>query len=302
MDLRDFFRNQKVIETALTLAQTLPRPLGYGLATIGANTIARRKPAMYWRARANMAHVLGPDIDETTLHETTRKMFINAGKYYYDHYRAVRRSSKSIRRMVAVPQAFLDTVAKAQAEGRGVLLIGTHISNFDLGAMAVAAYGMRIQALSLADPPPGFKLLNQLRIEAGFEVTPIAPDTLRQAIHRLKEGGIVATAIDWPQDDDDHLTNVFGKPARVPLGPARLAMMTGAATIMLRFFSNPKTGYGMEHTEPMDMAETGNRKEDVQANTRRMVKILEEYILKAPEQWMMFHPFWASEPDDQPKS
>jgi lauroyl/myristoyl acyltransferase len=44
------------------------------------------------------------------------------------------------------------------------------------------------------------------------------------------------------------------------------------------------------------MIRTGDRRQDVLTNTRRLAVIQEEKIRAHPEQWLMFHPFWPELP------
>ena len=98
---------------------------------------------------------------------------------------------KQVEQAVDIPEEYLNHIREAVNRGQGVLLVGTHTGNFDLGAMVVAVKGFKIQLLSLAAPPEGFKLMNEFRASVGYEVTPISPLTLRKAITRLKKGGVM---------------------------------------------------------------------------------------------------------------
>ncbi|HKJ27640.1 MAG TPA: hypothetical protein VJ965_08380, partial [Anaerolineales bacterium] len=171
------------------------------------------------------------------------------------------------------------------------------------GAMAVAAHGYEIQALSVANPSKGYKLQNRLRRDYGFFATPITPTSLRQAVRRLKGGGIIATGLDWPHPEEENLTEVFGRPAYVPLGTARLSLITDCVTIILAFYADPESdfGYGMYASAPMEVIRTGNREEEIALNTRRYMDFFEQVVSKHPEQWMMFRKFWADDDNGQVK-
>jgi lauroyl/myristoyl acyltransferase len=156
----------------------------------------------------------------------------------------------------------------------------------------VGSQGFPIQMLSLADPQAGFHILNYLRAKGGFEVTPITTESLRAAIRRLKNGGAVVTGMDRPMPEDRELIEFFGRLAYLPVGPARLALMSGATVILGNCYYDPNEGYIIEATEPIEMVRTGDRRQDVLTNTRRLATILEGYVRAHPEQWMMFHSVW----------
>jgi len=270
----------------------MPRRIGYGLAQIGANIIARRKPQVYWPVRGNLRQILGLEADEEALHRMVRQVFIHAGQTYYDFFRAIGRPPEVHAQMIRIPESMLTCIRSEMSRGRGVLLLGTHMSNFDLVLLAFGAYGFPVQVLTVSDPVPGFHVLNRLRARAGFEVTPITPESLRAAVRRLKGGGIVVTAGDRPIPEDRELISFFGRPAYLPLGPARLAMMSEATVLMGGCQYDPKQGYVLEVTGPIELVRTGNWRKDVLDNTTKLTSVLERYVRAHPEQWMMFYPLW----------
>jgi lauroyl/myristoyl acyltransferase len=297
MRLQDITSSKPATQLTLFLAQHAPPWIGYGLARAAANFVARQKPEMYWTVRANLRQVLGPGVDDAELHERTRQVFFHAGQTYYDFFRAVGQPPEVLARAVRIPEAVVELMRSEMARGQGVLLLGIHTSNFDLAILAVGAHGLPIQALSLANPGAGFRVLNRLRASGGFELTPITPESLRAAIRRLRDGGIVATGADRPIPQDRELIEFFGRPAYLPVGPTRLALMTGATVLLGACSYDPVAGYRLEYTGPVEMVHTGDRRQDILVNARRIATIVEGYVRARPEQWMMFHPFWP-EPEE----
>ncbi|MFQ5811974.1 MAG: lysophospholipid acyltransferase family protein [Anaerolineae bacterium] len=265
--------------------------------------------------RANLRQILGPEADDARLHRMTRQVFFHAGQTYYDFFHAIGQPKEVIAEAVRIPDEIVAFVRSETARGRGVLMLATHMSNFDLLGLSMGTRDLPIQMLSLADPQAGFHLLNYLRAKAGFEVTPITPQSLRAAIRRLKSGGIVLTGVDRPilrQAQDtvpadrelglssrrriETLVEFFGRPAYLPVGPVRLALMTGALVIMASCYYEPDKGYALEVTEPLEMIRTGDRRRDILTNVRWLADILEQHVRARPEQWMMFHHFWPELP------
>ena len=296
MRFQDFISSKPVTRLGIVLGRHMPRRVGYGLARIAAGVIARRKPEVYWTVRANLRQILGPEADDVTLHQMTRQVFFHAGQTYYDFFHAIGQPKEVVAGAVRIPDEFVPFLRSEMARGQGVLMLASHMSNFDLLALSLGARDLPIQMLSLADPQAGFHLLNYLRATGGFEVTPITPQSLRAAIRRLKSGGIVLTGVDRPIPEDRELVEFFGRPAYLPVGPARLALMTGALVIMASCYYEPDEGYGLEITEPLEMIRTGDRRRDIMTNVRRVADILEQHVRARPEQWMMFHPVWPELP------
>jgi len=293
MRLQDFFSSPVVTQVGIRLAQVMPRWMGYGLARFAAALIARAQPELYHVVQANLRQILGPDVASHVLVAKTQAVFTHAGQTYYDFFHAVDYDAAAIAREIVVPPDTLAIIRTELAQGHGCLLLGAHMSNFDLGILALGTHGLPIQALSLANPNEGFVVLNRLRAKWGLEITPITPQSLRQAIRRLKEGGVVMTAFDRPIPDDRHLIPFFGRPAYFALGPARLAVMTGVKVFMGCCHYVVGQGYIL-HAQPIEMVHTGNRQGDIEINACRMANVLEGYVRQHPEQWMMFHPFWPN--------
>jgi KDO2-lipid IV(A) lauroyltransferase len=296
MRFQDFISSKPMTQLGIALGRHMPPRVGYGLVRIAAGVIARRKPEVYWTVRANLRQILGPEADDATLHRMTRQVFFHAGQTYYDFFHAIGQPKEVLAEAVPIPDEILAFARSETARGQGVLVLVAHMSNFDLLGLSMGARDLPIQMLSLADPQAGFHLLNYLRATAGFEVTPITPQSLRAAIRRLKSGGIVLTGVDRPIPEDRELVEFFGRPAYLPVGPVRLALMTGALVIMASCYYEPDKGYGLEVTEPLEMVRTGDRRRDLMTNVRRVVDILEQHVRARPEQWMMFHPFWPELP------
>jgi len=297
MRLQDVTSSKLVTQLGLFISQRMPRLVGYGLARIVAGGIARRKPEIYWTVRANLRQIVGPEVGDGTLHEMARRVFFHAGQTYYDFFHAVCQPPEVLVEAVRGSGSVVEQMKSEMARGQGVLLLGIHVSNFDLAALSIGAHGLPIQMLSLADPQAGFHILNRLRATGGFEVTPITPGSLRAAVRRLKSGGVVVTGADRPIPQDRELIEFFGRPAYLPTGPVRLALMTGATVLMGGCRYDSDEGYVLEVTGPIEMVRTGDRRRDILTNTRRLVVVVEEYVRAHPDQWMMFHPFWPESPD-----
>ncbi len=294
MHVQEFISSGPVTRVGLLLGRHLPRRTGYGLARCAADVIVRRQPKVYHTVRANLRHILGPRVDGDVLHHMARQVFFHAGKTYYDFFHALGQPPEVLARAVRVPSSLLERIEWEMISGRGTLLLITHMSNFDLAGLAVGAHGLPIQVLSLANPGAGFRVLNRLRAMQGFEITPITPQSLRAAIRRLKSGGVVVTGVDRPVPQDQALIEFFGQPAYLPLGPARMALRSGATVVVGSCRCDPDMGYDLEFVGPLEVVRTGDRRRDILDNTRRWAAIVETYVRAHPEQWMMFHPLWPN--------
>jgi KDO2-lipid IV(A) lauroyltransferase len=280
------------VRLGLLIGQYLPPRVGYAVARFIAGTIVRFKTGSYRTVLDNLRHVVGPQVEEETLHKMAHKVLVHAGRAYYDFYRAANWSPEQVVQAVRVPEAYIDLMRAQASRGRGTLLLGLHMSNFDLAMVAIGSRGIPTQVLSLADPGEGFRFQDRLRSTAGIEVTQISPGSLRLAVQRLQSGWIVITGIDRPVPGERQTVEFFGRASSLSTGPVRMALMSRANVLVASCHQDPHKGYVVDFTGPVEMARSGDRKQDVQINARRVAAILEDHVRAHPEQWLMFHPVW----------
>lgn len=291
-----FISSRIVTGTGMFLSKHLPPFIGHGIAGLIAGLINWLKPDFYWILHANLRQVVGPEVDEKTLHQTVRQVFRNNARNDYDLWHLVARGPEAIRAAVHIPPDAWTHVEQAQQRDKGVIIVGTHTGNFDLSILALAAHGQEVQILGLAAPPAGgFDLMDQLRGRTGAHLTPISPQTLREAISRLRAGGIVLTGVDRPVGSIEQLIEFFGRPAPLPTGHVRLALKTDAVILIAGPYHDPQIGNVVHLSPPLEMIRTGDRNEDLRVNLRRVTGWLEEFIRTRPEQWAMFIPVWPRE-------
>lgn len=295
MDLQEFLKQRWVIIAVLGIVKVLPPKLGYLIIDLIALRISKQKPRVYHQLRENLAHIPGTDSPPGNLDKLASQAFRNAGRFYFDFYRLVQRPIEHSRRQVHIPDEVYEKIIRAQQSGRGVLIAGIHTGNFDLGMVALSADRLKITALSTANPNEAYRVQNNLRSKSGLVLEPISPASLKKAIRSLKNNGIIGTGLDWPHPEEPCRTNVFGKPAFIPLGTARLALMSNAVTFIVSFYAQPDGKDSVTISEPIEVIRTGNREEDLAKTTELYVKVFEQYVQRYPEQWMMFHKFWADE-------
>ncbi|HUV94676.1 MAG TPA: hypothetical protein VMX14_07610 [Anaerolineae bacterium] len=280
---------------AIVLARILPRRLGYWVARKVSKRMSQRRSQMFRTLRANLAHVVGSAIGDGDLDALAESALYHAGCTYVDMFRATVDDYRSGCVQVRVDPKEWALARQATLDERGTVVVGAHMSNFDLAAQWLAARGIEMQALSLTRPSSGTRVINWLRRRRGIVVTPIDVRSLRMALTRLRRGGVVLTGVDRPVSEDDEPILFFGAPARLPVGHVRLAMQTGSRVLVACCVQEPDGQYGVRFSAPLEMERTGDRVKDIGHNCRRVLAILEEMIRQAPDQWLMFAPVWPED-------
>lgn len=293
MNLQSVVSSPSVMRLAMFLSRNLSPRWGDRIARATASLVCRLKPAVHRIVQVNLRQALGADVNEAALHDITRQVFKTSVRSYYDLYRAIQLPPEEMVASVEIPEESMAVARSMWDREGGTVMVVPHLGNFDLGAPALVPHAPELHAVSLADPPPGFQLANEMRRSVGFAVTPMGPTALRQAIRVLKRGGVVGIGGDRPVSDLDEPIPFFGRPARVPSGHVRLALKTGAAIVMGCCYFSPESSSYVLYLEPaMELVRTGDRDEEIRLNMRRVLDRLEAIILRWPGQWLMFVPVW----------
>jgi lauroyl/myristoyl acyltransferase len=286
------------------LGKYLPPRGGKSITALITRLMVTFKSDVYWNVRANLRHVLGPETSERELHQTAYRLISNANRGYYELFHNVGRGRTNVEdfyppmRMTAQAKAYLD---QGLASGRGLFILGAHMSNFDLAFIGLTQYlPMPMQALSLAEPPAGFEFFNRLREKGNVIITPISPRSLRDAMARLRAGGIVVTGVDRPIKEGNEPVEFFGATAYLPTGYIRIPLRTDCLVMTIAIHYEPDSDggvYSVIANPPMEMERTGDPEADVAHNLRRVLAEIEGMIRRYPDQWQMFIPVWPETPE-----
>jgi KDO2-lipid IV(A) lauroyltransferase len=278
----------------MALGRWLPTSAGHVLARTVTAVLARRKHTSLYRImRANQAGVLGPDATPEQLDAATRAVLGHAGMTAFDLMHVMAQGEEAVLRAVDFGPGFWALADSVRGSGRGVLVCGCHLSNFNLAFLGFALKGFPVQVLSAAMPAAGFGLMAEMRNRGVIEETPISAVALRKAIARMRAGGAAAIGVDWPIGAGaGEPVPFFGRPAHLATGYVRMALSANALILPMACRWSPERGYYAMIQPPFDLEATGDREADVQHNTRRILAIMEHWIAETPEQWLMYHPVW----------
>jgi lauroyl/myristoyl acyltransferase len=278
----------------MALGRWLPTPAGHAFARTVTGVLARRRDTSLYRTmRANQAGVLGPDATAEQLDAATVAVLRHAGMTAFDLMHIMAQGEEAVLRAVDFSADFWANVEALKSSGRGVLICGCHLSNFNLAFLGFALKGFPTQVLSAAMPAAGFGLMAEMRNRGVLEETPISAGALRKAIARMRAGGACAIGVDWPVGaEGGESVSFFGRPARLATGYIRMALSANAVILPLACRWSPARGYYTITQPPLTLEVTGDREADVQVNARRILAVMENWIAETPEQWLMYHRVW----------
>ena len=305
-EARSLFQRLGPTRLMFYLGKYLPAPLA-GVVVGGiTQALLTAKPANYHGVLDNLTHVytamrssgagVGPAAVEHEVIEAVRRLFYYSTLSYYHLFRNLGRgvAPDAFHPPVEIRPEVRGYVQEAVATGRGLFVLGSHMSAFDLCGIAFSHWAPSPpQALSLADPPPGFEFVNSLRARGRGTITPISPETLRLAMQYLRDGGIVLTGVDRPIPDGNEPVTFFGQTAYLPTGYIRIPLKTDCLVMTMAFRYDGER-YHLMANPAMEMERTGDRERDVRLNVQRVLAQIEGFVRMAPDQWMVFTPVWSS--------
>lgn len=273
------------------LGRVFPRRVGYGFA--------RRFADLYLvfdrRGREAVIHNLqqihqhnGTVLSPRALRALARENFLNFAKYLVDFFHFLHLSQERTDRLInygLVPQVLDELLAK----GKGVITLSAHLGNWELGAAAVSQRGYQINGVALWQPDPKLNELYQsYRAKRGIRPIPFGR-AARECIATLRRGEIVAVLGDRDYTGGRQTVNFFGRPARLPDGPAKLALTTGAPILPVFMVRTQNDTYAYVLGEPI----WADRHRDSVADVmERIAAALEKVISAHSEQWYLFHDLW----------
>ena len=290
MTLASLSSGRLAMPVAMALARWVPEGPLQLLADALADRFAGESSPAVSAVRANQAVVRGISKDDPEIDRAVRAVFRSAGRGHVALFRAVARGREALMRGCDVAPELIERIAIARDSGRGLVLVGPHVSAFDFFLLTIAARGFPMQALSPANPTATYRLQNDLRTKFGAETTPASRDSVKLAIHRLLNGGIMGTGMDRPAPQAEWI-EFFGRNAYLPIGFAKLAIRTNSYVLPGVVIPD---GPGHYRAMALDLMEPPTEHTAAAAHglAREVLRLMEPIIRTYADDWLMFHPVW----------
>jgi len=239
----------------------------------------------------NVKHATGLD-DEEAL-RVVRLVFRNLAKNYYDLFRLPCLSREEIEAKVKIEgwQHF----EKAFSQGKGVIVSSAHMGCPDIVVQWLANRDIPvIIPVERLEPEPLFRYICNLRMSKGIRLLPVDGPLLELA-RALRRGEVVGVTADRDITDSGVIVPFFGAPARLPDGPVRLAYSTGAPLVMAFNIRLPDNNFLAWVEPPIYITKSGDKEGAIQEGMRKVVSVMERYISKYPDQWVVSVPIWKAD-------
>lgn len=259
-----------------------------------ANQLARR-PGALAQLRLNLNQVTGNQLEPAALDELTRRAFASYLRYWHE---AFRMPSTPIPEIIERSQVSgTETIAAAQADGRGVVVALTHSGNWDAGAVWVRRGPLAMPLTAVAErlqPEKLYDRFRRYRESLGMQVVPLTGGAQPPAAvlkSHLRAGHMVVLPADRNLAGGGIDVTFCGRRATLPSGPALLATQTDALLLTLELYFTPR-GWGLKFHPPIEVPAEGRLRDRVITATEQIADEFSGFIAQSPSDWHMMQPVW----------
>jgi KDO2-lipid IV(A) lauroyltransferase len=176
-------------------------------------------------------------------------------------------------------------LAQAREAGRGVILVSSHMGNWELGAAWIAARGFPLHVLyfeQLSLVLDGY--LHRVRCRHGLHMVHQRRG-LREAIGALKKNEILGVVADQDGTRNGVFAEFFGVLVSIPRGAMRLAIQRQCPLVHTWNLRRPDGSYEQCFSPAYWPPQDGPEAEQLLA--RRILSDYETVIRENPEQWLL---------------
>jgi lauroyl/myristoyl acyltransferase len=300
VDPKAILNSQQSLTLVQRLSRLVPPAAGYRAGYLIADWVGTHRDWDRVKAvRCNQWMVRGRTLAGTALDQAVRETFRDIAHSVYDVYHYAN-DPESVDRLIEFSPAIQKIIAQSQASEGAKILLALHLGNFDLALQVLTQRGLRSMVFVVPPTEGGYRVQYRIRQSAGVDAYPIDMNALRQAITRLKEGGTVIAAADWPVPDSKHSPCFFGQPSAAPVHYVYLALKARVPVVFLFMLRRTDGTYHFIVSEPILMQEYPDRQEGLVRNAEGVLRLAEEFLRQTPEQWAMSHPVWPELMDQVP--
>ncbi|BDB43241.1 phosphatidylinositol mannoside acyltransferase [Mycobacterium kiyosense] len=259
----------------------------------GARYAARRGGPL--QLRKNLARVLG--VKPAAVPDSLmRESLASYARYWREAFRLPTMDLRALTERLDSCTGGQDNLNGALAQGRGVVLALPHSGNWDMNGVWLAqTYGTFATVAERLKPESLYRRFIDYREGLGFEVIPHSGGerpAFEVLAERLRDNQIVALMAERDLTRTGVEVDFFGEPTRMPAGPAKLAIATGAALLPSHcWFEGDSWACNMQ--TPLDTSSG-----DVRAITQALADEFARNIAAHPADWHMLQPQWLADLSD----
>lgn len=276
---------------AWRVVRWLPEKIAYRLFYKLGRMLSERKGKSVTRLRSNLGRVK-PQYTPLQMDSLMQASMRSYMRYWCDTFRFPDWSKERMTQTVEVHHEHL--LMDAIAAGTGVIVALPHAGNWDHAGAYFCSKGVKLATVAeRLKPELLFRKFVAHREAMGMEVLALDSRSIAILAKRLREGGLVALVADRDLSQTGVSVNFFGGIARMPAGPAVLAINTGAP-LLTAYVSYTPEGIHINF-ELVEVSQVGTQPERVQETVQRCANNFAKGIAEDPEDWHMLQRIWVDD-------
>ena len=273
----------------LKILVKLLRVLPHGWALCFGGIIGRILRLVLWKKtdRAEARCVASLGVGVTRAREIVRGSFVNLGMSAVEFVRFPLMKPE-VEEYIDFPAESQELLRSALSRGKGVILMTSHMANWELAAMRVIHAGFELHAVYTPQKNDGGveSMIADIRTRTIGMYIIDNHKGLREIFRVLKSGGIVVIMQDLDARKDGVITEFLGLPASTHDGIVKLRQKFGCAVVA--------THYTRDKDNPshhiVKMEEILSDREDF--SLRTCDEVIEGWIRERPELWLWLMDRW----------
>lgn len=277
------------------LVRALPDPVARALFDAGADIAARRGGGPH-QLRRNLARVVGV-APEHVPDDLIRRSMRSYARYWREAFRLPSMDLDATAAAIDSSIEGREHIEQALAAGRGVILALPHSGNWDMAGVWLAQhYGRLATVAERLKPESLYTRFIDYRESLGFEVLPLTGGErppFELLAERLRDNTFVCLMAERDLTRTGVTVEFFGELTRMPAGPAKLAIETGAPLHPAHIHYDGADCV----VEVFDALDSSSG--DVTVVTQALADRFAMNIATYPADWHMLQPQWLADLSDE---
>jgi lauroyl/myristoyl acyltransferase len=301
IEARNIINSPMGLNLAYMIGRYTPQSFGHRIAKFGADRISARKSwKMVRAARLNQWVAYGKNISSSALDDAVRLNFRATARSIFDLYHNINNPA-IFQKIIAVNTLAEQFLNRPEFAERGLVVAAIHMGSFDLIGQAAGVMGVKAMYLVLPTINAGYEKQLEMRREKGMNILPTSNHSIKLAIKYLREGGVVMTGIDRPENSLPYQPRFFGHPAHLPVHHVFMALKAQVPVLVAAVMFQPDGRYHFLFSDPIEMELESDRQMEIVHNAEKILLVAEDFIRRDPSQWAMTFPVWPDMLDKVPQ-
>lgn len=241
------------------------------------------------RLRSNLSRVF-PEMESAKLEDLLRRGVLSYMRYWMETFRSPDWSRERILSSVTVSNEHL--LLDPIKQKTGVVVSLPHAGNWDHAGSYFCIKGARLVTVAeVLKPRELFEKFLAYRQAIGMEVLPLDSRAFPTLMQRARDGKLIALVADRDLSSSGIDVEFFGGVARMPAGPAIVAIRTGIP-LVTAFVSYTDTGIHVDLREIL-IPSGADEAARVKATVQLCADNFADGIKNSPQDWHMMQRIWV---------